>query len=226
MDVYLAIAGIVSLWAGTVTVLNRLDRRRCRALEEEGQQLGFSFMRVAKPFEGSDIRGLAFCLHEGPFTQVENFLTGTIRDCRMLVFNLRAYSSLGEGSTVTTYAAFQSRPKQLPVFQVRVKGILDRCRDALAGNRLDFDIDPEFAKRFLLRCEDDTEKHRFFTNSRLLHIRQCADDFHIQTSPDWLVMFRPGGIITAKKFRQFVDVTSAIASGLLDFEPRLPGHEI
>lgn len=178
-------------------------------------------MRVAKPFEGSDIRGLDFCLPEGPSTQVENLIQGSVSDCRMLVFNLRTYSSLGEGSTVTTYAAFQSGPKQLPVFQIRVKGILDRCRDALAANALDSDTDPDFAKRFLLHCEDDAEKHRFFTRSKLLHIRQWADDFRIQSSPDWLLMYHPSGKVSDKKLRQFVDVTSTIAFGLLDFEPRV-----
>jgi dissimilatory sulfite reductase (desulfoviridin) alpha/beta subunit len=35
-------------------------------------------------------------------------------------------------------------------------------------------------------------------------------------------MFRPGGIISARNLRQFVDVTSTLASGLLDLEPQ-PG---
>lgn len=73
-----------------------------------------------------------------------------ICDCHTLVFNLRTYSSLGEDSTVTTYAAFQSGSKQLPIFQIQGKGFLDRCRDALGGKPLNSDIDPEFAKRFRL----------------------------------------------------------------------------
>lgn len=221
MDVYLATVGTVSLWAGAIILRNRIERRQCRALEQEARQLGFSFVSLAKPFEGSDISDLAFCLQNGSSTQVENLVQGTIYDRHMLVFNLRTYSSLGEGSTVTTCAAFQSGPSQLPVFRICVKGILDRWRDALAGTAVDFDIDPEFAKRFFLCCADETEKHRFFTRSKLLHIHQCADHFQIQSSPDWLLMFRRGRIISARNLRQFVDVTSTIASGLLDLEPRL-----
>ena len=222
MNVYLMIFATVAVLVGAITLRNRIELQRCRTLEQKARQLGFSFTKIAKPFEGSDIRDLAFCLQEGSSIQVENLVQGTIRDCRMVVFNLRTYSSLGEGSIVTTYAAFQCGPRRLPVFRIRPKGILDRCRDALAGNALDFDIDPEFTKRFLLCCHDDTEKHRFFTRSKLLHIRECADHFQIQSSPDWLLMFRPGAIISARNLRQFVDVTSTIASGLLDLEPQ-PG---
>lgn len=178
-------------------------------------------MRVAKPFEGSDIRGLDFCLPEGPSTQLKTLYRGQ--------FVIAACSSL---TFVRTALWVKARPSQLTprsslgqnnylFSKIRVKGILDRCRDALAANALDSDTDPDFAKRFLLHCEDDAEKHRFFTRSKLLHIRQWADDFRIQSSPDWLLMFHPSGKVSDKKLRQFVDVTSTIAFGLLDFEPRV-----
>jgi hypothetical protein len=221
VDVYLAIVGIVTLLAGVIILVTRVERGQCRALEQEARQLGFSFMSVAKPFEGFDVHELVFCLPEGSSTQAERLVQGTICDCRMLVFNLRAYSSLGEGSIVTTFAAFQSRSSQLPVFQIRVKGTLDRCRDALAGNVVDSHADPKFAKRFCLCCANDTEKHRFFTRSKLLHLLQCADRFQIQSSPDWLLMFRPGRMVSTRNLRQFVNVTSKIAFGLLDLKPQL-----
>jgi len=219
VDVYLAIVGVVSFLAGAIILGNQLERRRCRALEQEARQLGFSFMRVAKPFEGSAISELAVCVQESSFTEVEKLMRGTISGRRVLVFNVRAYSSLGEGATVTTFAAFQSSASRLPVFQIRAKNIIDRCRGTLVQNAVDRDIDPEFAKRFLLlSCADDAKKHEFFTRSKLLHLRQCADYFQIRSSPNWLLIFRPGRIISARNLRQFVNVTSTIAFGLLDPE--------
>ena len=83
------------------------------------------------------------------------------------------------------------------------------------------DIDPEFAKRFFLCCVDGEKKREFFTDGKLLHLRQCADNFQIRSSPNWLLIFRPGGIIGAKNLRQFLHVTSTIAFGLLDSKPQL-----
>ena len=40
----------------------------------------------------------------------------------------------------------------------RAKNIIDRCRGALVRNAVDRDLDPEFAKRVLLRCVDDAQK--------------------------------------------------------------------
>ncbi len=56
---------------------------------------------------------------------------------------------------------------------------------------------------------------------KLLHLRQCADNFQTRSSPNWLLIFRPGGIIGAKNLRQFLHVTSTIAFGLLDSKPQL-----
>jgi hypothetical protein len=218
VDAYLAIAGVVSFLAGAIILGNQLERRRCRALEQEARRLGFSFMSVAKPFEGSAISELAACLRESSSTEVEQLMQGTISGRRVLVFNLRAYSSLGEGATVTTFAAFQCSASRLPVFQIRAKNIIDRCRGALARNAVHRDIDPEFAKRFLLYCADGAKEHEFFTGSKLLHLRQSADNFQIRSSANWLLIFRPGGMISARNLRQFLHVTSTIAFGLLDPE--------
>jgi hypothetical protein len=219
VDVYFAIGGILSFLVGAIILGNQLERRRCRALEQEARNLGFSFTSVAKPFYGSPISELAVCLQESCSTEVEKLIQGTMSGRCVLLFNVRTYSSLGEGTTVTTFAAFQSSASRLPVFQIRAKNIVDRCRDALARNAVGRDIDPEFAKRFLLlSCADDAQKHEFFTRSKMLHLLQCADHFQIRSSPNWLLIFRPGGIVSARNLRQFVHVTSKIAIGLLDPE--------
>jgi hypothetical protein len=171
------------------------------------------------PFYGSSISELAVCLQENSSAEVEKLMQGTISGRRVLVFNVRACSQWGEGAPVTTFAAFHSSSSQLPIFQIRAKNIIDKCCGTLVRNAEDGDIDPEFAKRiFLLCCADDAQKHEFFTRSKMLHLLQSADHFKIQSSSNWLLIFRPGEMISAKKLRQFVHVTSMIAFGLLDPE--------
>jgi len=218
LDVFLPIMGVVLFSVGAIIFGNQLDRRRCRALKQEARQLGFSFVSVAKLFDGSAIGELAVLLGESSSPAVEKLMQGTISGHRVLVFNLRAYSLSGEGATVTTFAAFHCPASRLPVFQVRPKNLIDRCRGAFVRAALDRDMDPEFSKKFLLFRADDAEERHFFTGCKLLHLRQCADHFQIRSSPHWLLIFRPGGITNVRNLPQFVHLTSRIAFGLLDPE--------
>lgn len=216
MGVYLAIVGVIASLSGAVILASYLDRRCCGALEEEAQRLGFSFAKVAKPFDGSSTSELAVCLHESSSVEVEKLMQGTMSGRRVLVFNVRSCNRWGEGAAVTTFAAFQSSSGQLPVFKIRAKNVIERCLGAFVRNAGDSDTDPEFAKRFLLQCSaDDARMHKFFTSNTMRHLLQRADHFKIQSSPNWLLIFRPCEMIRARNLRQFVHATSAIALGLL-----------
>jgi hypothetical protein len=137
-------------------------------------------------------------------SEVMEVMPGTILGRRMLVFNFREYSSLGDGSTVTTVAAFQCTATPLPVFRVRAKDVIDLCRDTPQEEAVDSDVDPEFDSRLQLWCADDAMKRKFFTSGRLGYLRRCVGHFEIRSSPNWLLIFLPGEEISAKNLRRFV----------------------
>jgi hypothetical protein len=95
MDVYLALVGVASL---SIAVIfgNQLERRRSRSLEQEAAGLGFSFAAVAELIEESAINEVASCMQESGCidSEVMEVMQGTILGRRLLVFNLREYSSL------------------------------------------------------------------------------------------------------------------------------------
>jgi hypothetical protein len=177
LDVFLPIMGVVLFSVGAIILGNLLDRRRCRALKQEARQLGFSFVSVAKLFDGSAIGELTVLLGESSSPAVEKLMQGTISGHRVLVFKLCANNLSGEGATVTTFAAFHSPASRLPVSQVRPKNLIDRCCGALVRTAVDRDRDPEFLKKFLLFRADDAKERQFFTDCKLLHLLQCADHF-------------------------------------------------
>jgi hypothetical protein len=135
-----------------------------------------------------------------------------------IVFGRSHHLRKPTGATVTTFAAFHSPASRLPVSQVRPKNFIDRCCGALVRTAVDRDRDSEVLKKFLLFRADDAKERQFFTDCKLLHLLQCADHFQIRSSPDWLLIFRPGRITNARNLPQFVHVTSTIAFGLLDPE--------
>lgn len=134
MDPSLPILGLASVSAGAVLAGEQLERRRCRALEREARELGLSFVRSAEPDDIAD--GLVGRPHDSTCiaTRLENVMQGTVGGRRVVVFNLRAYSAFGEGSSATTFAAFH-------------------CSEALRVSRQSqsgFEVEP--SGRWLLIC--------------------------------------------------------------------------
>ena len=134
---------------------------------------------------------------------------------RVLVFDLREYSSLGDGSTVTTVQTFQCSATRIPI-QVRAKDLIDLCRDRLREAAIDSDVDLELGKRFQLWADDATMR-RFFTSGRPGYLRRWVGHFEIRSSPSWLLIYHFGEE-SAKNLRHFKHATSTIDFGLLDRE--------
>ena len=138
-------------------------------------------------------------------------------DRRGLVFNLREYSSLGGGSTVTTVTAFQCSATRFPIFQVRAKDLIDLCRDRLREDAIGGDVEAEPGKKIPTLCGRCQER-KFFTSDRLSYLQRWVGHFEIRSSPNWLLIYHLGEEISAKNLRHFNHVTSTIDFGLLDPE--------
>ena len=222
MIAYLEALGFASVVAATYVLRHSFEKRQFRALQCQAAQLGLSLIELAKPFEQVCFRELAILMPQGSSTQVEDLVQGTVGSRQMLGFNLRAYSSLGEGTTVTAIVAFQSPCSHLPAFEICLKSVVDRWRSTLEHNgaSADFDLEPAFKKRFLLSCRDNIGTHEFFSHERLRRLLQCLDGFQLKSSPHWLVIARPGEKIGASNLRQLLHAGSEIAACLLDSEPQ------
>lgn len=209
MVVLISVICLVLILGTVVGVI--LPRRRSRILEWRARQMGLSFQSTARPFEGTDVHGLAI-LDDGPAAIVENLLTRTLPPPSVSVFDLTfATESV---VAVTTIAAFRSAAK-LPVFQIGSKSVLERVEEALGKKCVHFDTDQEFSRNFYVHCSNDTEAQSFFTADRLCGLRQYAKRFHIESSPDWVLIYQPGRKVSPEHIAEFVENASAIASALL-----------
>lgn len=220
MDAGVALVAVVLLGLAILLVARRLSQQRARILEREARELGFSFSRYTQPFLTSNVQGLTRLLHHGPSTRAENVVQGSAHGWPMCVFDLPTYSSLSETASTATFAAFRS-PGRLPIFDIYTKNVVERARDAVGGKAKKPEANLEFARRYCVRCTDESTKREFFTSARLEHLNQRCHEFHILSSPEWLLMYRPGTVTHARKLREFVNTTTAIASGLLELNPPL-----
>jgi hypothetical protein len=92
--------------------------------------------------------------------------------------------------------AFQSSGGLLPTFQIRERTVMDRSLRSWGHNAADQDLDQDFTTQFSLSCANSGEKREFFTARRHAHIRRFAGGFEIQSSRNWLLICRPGQVIS------------------------------
>ncbi len=219
MYLYLIVASFAVIAGAWLLLGFVLPARRSKRLEQLARELNFSFSAMAKPFENTDVRGLTILEH-GPSTVVDNLLERTIGHCRFLICDITALPPEGAATTLaTTIAAFQMPDLYLPVFQIGEKNSIKRVFEQIEhafGKKLDeFDDDHEFARNFFVHCAAKGEVRSFLTPAKLTYLREHAAHFHMEASPDWLLIYRPGMKVETDKLKEFSEITSAIASVLL-----------
>jgi hypothetical protein len=211
---------IVGLWAlllaAGVVVGIVLPRRRSRIFERKASALGFTYNSVAKPFLGTSVDTLTV-LEDGPSTEVENVLERVDGKLPMLIFD--EYLASDVAAVATTFAAFRATSGQLPVFQIGERNILERMEEALGKKTLKIDCDSEFAAHFFVQCQDEHATRQFLHAGKLPTLCEHARHFHIESSPDWLLIYHPGVTVKIDGVPRFVSETTVVAQALLSSNP-------
>ena len=212
MDLLLFFGCLLVIGVGVFVVDCLFTRHRLKRLEQQARQLGFAFDRTAQPFEGSDIRGLSV-LEQDASAVVINVMKGTVGGCRALVFELAHLNPACSRVASTTMAAFRCASGQLPVLQIGKESIGHRVADVLEHHS---DIDLGQGNPFFVHCSDQHRAHDFLTPARVEALRRVAAGFCVESSRDWLLIYRPGIRVRPEALPDFIQTASLIASTLLD----------
>ena len=220
MGTLLAVAclAVVALAAAVLGVL--LPQRRSRQLERKARDLGLTFARSATPFTGTNVSEFSM-LQDGPATVVDNLIEEAMGDWRFLIFDVPLVDD--SASLVTTIAAFRSHGLHLPVFQIAAKNVVERMIErterALGKKLIAISPDHDFASHFFVGCSDPGELRNLLTPAKVAFLRDHAEHYHVESSPDWLFIYRPGGRVEAEDLEHFRNVSGGIASALLSLQP-------
>jgi hypothetical protein len=219
MQLWLLVAVVAVAAVGSLGLSVVLLRRRRNAFQQIASGLGFRFSPQAQPFEGTNVQGLEI-LEEDSHTLVDNLLERGDDSCRFLICDV---PQVGEASrTVTTVAAFRVRNLHLPVVQISEKSLVERAIEYLehvVRKKTDSVIsDAEFERCFRVHYADRGEAQAFLTPEKVGYLREHAEHFRIECSPDWLLVFRPGVKANRKNLKNFVEISSAIAASLLSIQ--------
>lgn len=217
MDLVLLLAGcaVIALVPSLIDCI--FARRRMNLLRQEAQKLGFSFQDGGNPFEGSDVRGLKI-LENDPSALTLHVMRRGVGDCEALVFDLAHYVPGCANLMETTVAGFRCPSRELPVFQIGEKGFAHRLGDALQG-RVDLDVARKFAKKLFVHCSNEATSHDFLTADKIEQLSLHMEHFRIESSHEWILIYRPGRRTAPQALCPFIQTASAIASALLGRTP-------
>jgi hypothetical protein len=210
---------LMGLWvlliAAAVTVGVLLPRRRSRTLQHKASALGFTYHATSQPFRGTRADELTI-LEDGAFTEVENVLERTDDKFQMFIFDEQVASDTA--AVPTTFAAFRAGV-DLPIFQIGERNLLERMEEALGKKVLKVDCDANFAAHFFVQCADEDRTRTFLATRNLAAVCQHAKHFHVESSPDWLLIYRPDVTVGIDGVAKFAAEATAVAEALLTSRP-------
>jgi hypothetical protein len=210
---FLMFGGMLVLFASIIVASLHYSRKRTRELTEVAQQVGFIFVgnNWSGPPRSSQYNTSLLSRTHGKF---HDAMTGSTTGLSIGLFDY-TYPA-GKSSITQTLASF-SQELELPPFELRPEGVLDRIGDSLVHNDIDFDSHPDFSRRYLLRSPNEADTRKLFTPSVLTYIEQLPADkkWHIEGTDMTLIVYRGGGPVSPSEMPSFLEETSSIARIIL-----------
>jgi hypothetical protein len=217
---FVFVAVVLALMAVVIVGSVLYARKRTRELTVAAQQIGFRF--VGKDWSGPALPSQPkVSLLQRTRGKFSNVMTGTAGGLQISLFDYTY--PMGKSSVTQTVAAF-SQDRQLPPFTLRPENVFDRIGDAIVHSDIDFDSNPEFSKRYLLKSPEEASIRRLFTPSLLTYLEQFQTNWFVEGTGTTLIVYRGGSPVNALDLPAFLEETSRIARTFLASDSlRKPG---
>ena len=214
---FLMFGFFIALVVGLIVWGMRYGKKRTAQFSQVAQLIGFQFL-------GDTWRGPMLppqpnmCLIQRTRGRFSNAMIGSSGGLNVSLFDYTYH--VGKNTATYTLAAF-SYDVQLPPFELRAENIFDRIGDAFVHNDIDFDSNPEFSRRYLLRSPDETGTRQTFTPSLLTYFEQIPSDkkWHVEASGMTLILYRTTGPLRPGDIQPFLSQTSSIARTIFSSVP-------
>lgn len=212
---FLIVFGSMVVLSGLVIAIIVLgSRRRQRALVAVGPSQGF------QPVPFSELSRLALVpIFEHPSHTYGQALQGNWGSHEVLIFDFTY--RIGKDSSNQTIISFRSPTASFPKFQLRKNHLFGLGAHGYAGKHVQFDLSPEFNKRYFLAGPDPERLFTFFDAGLRYYLETLPEHpWTIEGFGNWLVMYRHGHKTKAGELLEFAQNTGPIADNISNLSPR------
>jgi hypothetical protein len=189
-------------------------QKRTRALEILASQIGFIFHGDdwSDPSQAPQLGTALF--NRGSGRRFDNIMTGEYGGLKVSIFDYRYTVSSGKSAyTYTQTVAVFAPQRLLPLFELRPEGFFDRVGDVFMHKDIDFDSNPEFSRRYLLRGPEPENIRALFSPALLAFFEGFDPEqkWHVEGNGDSLLFYRSNAVVDAEQILSFRDQTAALA---------------
>lgn len=209
------IATFVAFMALGITFTIRASinaKKRTQALQNFAQENGLEFVGENST---RTIDAQTALFDRGSMRRFRNVMNGKWNGFELSAFDYQYTINSGKSSTTITQtvAAFvQQSP--LPWFELRPEGFMDRVGEVFVHRDIDFDSNPQFSRRYMLRGKNEDAVRTLFAPALLSYLEMlpAGDLLHIEGEGKTLLLYRARVKVAVEDLRAFLDEMSGIAS--------------
>jgi len=209
--IILLVLGAAAVAGAGLFLSYRLDRKRAEALARLAADLRLAFT------PDGDETGLSehAALHlfsQGHSKKIRNLMRGRVRDSDIAVFDYRY--TVGAGKNRHTYSqtviSLHPQGRGLPAFSMRPEHVFHKIGSLVGYQDIDFETNPAFSKRYLLRGPDEAAVRNTFT-MRVLMFFEAEEGLCVEADGRTLIVYRHSKRIKPEDLREFIDTGMRIA---------------
>ncbi|MFH1857907.1 MAG: hypothetical protein ABH845_03260 [Candidatus Omnitrophota bacterium] len=188
----------------------RSEKKRKEAFPRIALEIGFSFDPAGKEYTVQSFQKLP--LFQGGHAQrFRNVLKGATGNVTTLLFDYSYTTGSGRHSSPhnQTVAAFRVERTPLPHFELRPETVFHKIGEAFGYKDVDFEGNPEFSKRYLLRGADVAALKALF-HAGVLNYFSKQKGWSVEGEGTWLVLYRGEERVEPGGMRRFLEETRGI----------------
>jgi hypothetical protein len=199
----------IVFFAVVLVLILTLRGRRRRGMERAAQEMGFAYEEKPSGLEGQGFMEVPVLKRN---TGLWNLLRGGAGTGEVVVVDVRT----GGGKTAQwhTVALYRLAGKRLPVFELRPEHIFDKLGAAFGFKDINFESNPEFSKRYLLRGEDEAAVRELFHSGRLTFFEQ-QKGWSVEGAGEWLGVYKQVTSVAPGKLRGFLEETGQVVAAFV-----------
>ena len=202
----------LALGIGSSILASASAKKRAQTLQNFAQENGLEFAagNLTPPIDAQTA-----LFDRGSSGRFLNIMSGKWGGLKITAFDYKYTISSGKNSStfVQTVAAF-TQQLPLPWFELRPEGFMDRVGEVFVHRDIDFESNPQFSRRYMLRGKDQDAVRALFAPALLSYLEMlpAGDRLHIEADASTLLMYRSNVRVKVEDLRAFLDDMSGIAS--------------
>lgn len=197
---------------GVVLFLSyRADRKRAEALARIAADLRLAFTAEGDETAMAEHAGLHL-FSQGHSKKIRNLMRGAVRDSNVAVFDYRYTVGAGKNqhTWVQTVVSLRPQGRSLPAFSMRPEHVFHKLGSMMGYQDIDFETNPAFSKKYLLRGPDEAAVRNAFTG-RVLMFFEADEGLCVEADGRTLIVYRHSKRIKPEALREFVEKGMRIA---------------